>query len=215
MFNLTTFRARTRGKAPKEFTFQGVGKAVARILKDKDNNPQVKDSTGKLVEYSYKRENDKWTASAPMSVDEKGQLVIPEGYSFVTVDDVDVSGLVPETATMDELKSFLTPVVALYGGEAKGLRGMLLGALKNFNEEQKQNAAPVSETVKEDDLAEIVNLLRENKIYTTDEEISAWRRRISMAFEQFANEGESKLDFAFRSKEGKKVADKRTQLVGA
>lgn len=220
---LTTFRARTRGKAPKEFTFQGVGKPETRKVQDADGNPIVLDSDGKQVAYKLEKKDGKYVYSGDerISSDEKGNLTLSAGLRYVEVDDVDVSGLLPneaaENASDEEkqaarkaLLDFIQDVIRnLYKGSA---RNAAIGMLQYFNETQRNDAAPKTAPA-EDILAPIVAAIRAavgDKEFDEKAE-GTWRRSVTMGADAQA-EGDKatdkeKIAFALNTKPGRKVKD--------
>lgn len=209
-----TFRARTRGKSPKKFTFQGVGNPVARKVQDKDGNPIVEKADGTQVEYTYEKKDGKYTVASAdgITVDDKGNLVLPDGLSFVEVDDADVEAIAPkEDASAADKQSFVKDILTnLFNGD---YRTFGIVALKGFNDIQRDKAAEPLRAVqqKEDELSEIVALMREHKVLTSDEQETKWRRGVTMGYEAVYGDDKSvpKLDFAYTTALGKKVAQFR------
>lgn len=216
----TTFRARTRGKSPKKFTFEGVGTAKERKVTDAENNPIVEGKDGKQVSYKYEKKDGKYTVESAdgITVDDKGNLVLPEGFNFVLVDDADVEAIAPkEDAPQEEKAAFVKEILTnLFAGD---YRTFGIVALKGYNDIARDKAAEPfrSVTQKEDELAEIVTLLRENKVLATAEEETNWRRKVSMGYDAMTEKSEQsaagKLDFAYTTALGKKVADKRPKAA--
>lgn len=148
---LVTVRARTRGKSPVEFTYQGYGKPVERKVMGKDNTPLVM-KAGVAVEPTK---------------DKDGEIVLQEGESYIFVDDLNVEGSVTE-ADFDA-------VLAIFGGD---IVKVLEGALVAKNAANRKEASPVSETVTEDELTPIVAALTEAGILKS-EDVAVWRRNVT------------------------------------
>lgn len=164
---LVTVRARTRGKGPQEFTYQGVGKLTPRTVLDKDGNPIRKD--GKPLEYV-----DKTEEKDGKTVTEK---VLAEGQEFVTVDDIDAAGITSE----------LKDVLELFGqvkSEQTPLQRVIDGALNYYNLLARNEAAPVSEVAPKDpELTALVSELVKAGIMS-EEKASNWRRVVTQAATQ-------------------------------
>jgi hypothetical protein len=215
---LNTFRARTRGKAPKKFSFQGVGNPKARKVSDADGNPIVENAEGKQVTYKYEKnkETGKYSVESAdgITLDDKNNLVLPDGLSFVEVDDADVEAIAPkEDASQDEKAAFVREILSnLFAGD---YRTFGIVALKGYNDIARDKAAEPFRTVqtKEDDLAEIVDLLKTHKVLTSDADETNWRRKVSMGYDAMTEKAEQtsagKLDFAYSTALGKKVAAHR------
>lgn len=167
MLELVTVKARTRGKTPKEFTYQGVGKLTEREVMSADEEPaKNEDGTPKLD-------------AEGKPVMEKAPVRDAQGNP-VKVDDIDATGLVPGTP------EGLQEVIELFGKiPAKDekdtpLQRIIDGALNWYNVQARKAASPVVEVTNEDELTPIVNELVEAKILKADD-VAVWRRTITSA----------------------------------
>lgn len=170
---LVTARARTRGKSPQEFTYQGYGKLAERKVMGKENQPLVIDKDGKAVE---------------PELDADRAIVLSEGQHYIFVDDLDVSGVV----TAEDFDT----VLALFEGD---IVKMLEATLIAKNAENRKAASPVSETVTEDELTPIVASLTEAGILKA-EDVAVWRRTLTGGAKQLEM---SRLDYVKLTKEYK------------
>lgn len=158
-------RARTRGKSPQEFTFDGYGKVSARSVQDKDGIPVAVDAEGKPAKVTYNEEKKEYETDG----------------RFVEVDDLVVDG---ETVTDKSLPE----VLSIFGGNMVDL---LIGAVQFRNSQLRKEASPVSEP-EPDELAPFVEVLRKAGLITdsvkdgkTIDGAGVWRRTITMAANQF------------------------------
>lgn len=186
---LVTVRSITRGKGRKEFTYRGVGKITPRNLLDTASWPLVIGPDGEFITYTekitkegkesvefkqgnaYGFELAKETTkdSEGNVIQRKGDVILSEGFRFVTVDDVDVAGIVTSESLQD--------VLDLHTGDMKAL---LTNAVHGFNLMARDNAAPVSEAAdKEDELSPLVAVLVDNDIVER-KDVGNWRRAVSV-----------------------------------
>lgn len=173
MLELVTARARTRGKAPQEFTYQGYGKIETRKVMGKDNEPLVIGAYGKAVE--------------PVK-DKDGEIVLAEGQHYIEVDDLDVKGIIGEDG--------LPEVLALFGGNIVEL---LEAGIKQKNVDNRKAASPVTEVVTDDELTPYVNAMIEAKILD-DKTASVWRRTLTGTAKMFEW---TRIDTMLKTKEYK------------
>ena len=174
MLSLVTARARTKGKTPVEFSYQAVGRLVARNVKDKDSNPILVDSEGKNVKYELKKDKD-GKESLPFENDSEGNPIAPEGTRFVVVDDVETNGL---TDNFQEVLDLFGSLTDDERGKRSALQMVIDSALDGFNYQSRKNAAPVTEQVTEDELTPITLGLVEHKILS-EQDATTWRRNIT------------------------------------
>ena len=154
---LVTVRARTRGKNPQEFQYQGVGRLTERPVLTGEKEVIKKIVDGKEV------------------AEEVAKPVRREDGSEVKVDDIDASGLVEGTP------QGLQEVISLFGtikSETPALQRVIDGALNWFNVLQRKAASPVQEQVTEDELTPLVTELVAKGILSADD-VSVWRRTIT------------------------------------
>lgn len=200
MLNLVTARSRTRGKTPKEFTFQAVGRLKARNVEDKDGNPILVDEEGKQVKYSLVKKDEKSEIATelPFQKTESGDLIAPEGTRFLVVDDVETSGL---TDSMQEVLDLFGTLTEDERGKRTVNQFAIDALLDGFNYQARKNAAPVTEQVTEDELTPITLALVEKKILS-DTDATTWRRTITSSAKLMEM---NRLDFATKSPQYKKL----------
>ena len=202
MLNLVTARARTRGKSPVEFTFQAVGRLSPRFVTDKDGNPVLVDNEGKSVKYALKKVKDKDgketdKTELPFELDSEKNPIAPEGTRFVIVDDVETSGLTDSMQEVldlagsltDDERGYITVNETVKDAEGKEtitakkvartpLQCVIDWSLDGFNYLSRKNAAPVSETVTEDELTPITAALVHFNILD-EQAATTWRRTVT------------------------------------
>lgn len=172
MINRVDTRSRTRGKSPVEFTYQGVGIPKSRKVIDKDGLAIVMDKDGNQVKYAFNDKGELIPNDSGITVDDKGNITLPEGMRFVEVDDLDVSELA---------KGDFNGVVELYGSvqsDVPVMERIAFAALNYFNETARSAASPVKEIEVDDELAPIVTALTDAGLLTADT-ASVWRRSVS------------------------------------
>lgn len=185
---LVTVKARTRGKSPQEFSYQGVGRITEReVMSGKEEQAKNADGTPK--------------------VDEQGKpVMVPapvrrEDGSAVTVHDIDASGIVPGTP------EGLNEVIELFGKiPAKNeqdtpLQRIIDGALNWYNVQARKAASPVTEQVTEDELTPIVTELVSKGILSEDN-VAVWRRNVTSGAKLVEMD---RLDYVKMTKEYKKL----------
>lgn len=179
---LVTVKARTRGKTPVEFSYQGVGKLTERtVMSGKEEPAKNEDGTPKL--------------------DEKGQPVMVQAPARdaqgnpITVHDVDVNGIT--TDVQDVINLFASHPVE---GKTPAQR-LIDGALLGFNIEQRKAASPVVEVDKEDELTPLITELIAKSILSQDD-VAVWRRNITSGAKMVEV---SRLEYAEMTKEVKKL----------
>jgi hypothetical protein len=173
---LVIARARTRGKAPQEFTFKGVGRIQSRKVNDKDGNPIILDDKGNQVKYSFDKEG-KVTGNENITQNEKGELVLSGNLRFVEVDELESRGLTED----------LQDVLNLFGslseddrGKRSPLQMVIDSAIDGYNYNARKLAAPVTEQVTTDELTPITAALVEHKIMS-EVDATTWRRTVTQA----------------------------------
>ena len=187
---LVTVRARTRGKSPVEFQYQGVGKLTPRKVLDADNQAIVLGADGKAVLYTFDKEG-KVVSEDGITQDEKGELILAEGQRYVVLDDVDATGLTEN----------LQDVIDLYGaaGNANPMQAVIDGGLNWFNLSQRKSASPVVETISEDELTPVIAaMVKAGTI--AEENVSVWRRTVTSGAKSVEMD---RLTFAAMTKEYK------------
>ena len=135
-----------------------------------------------------------------------GEDLKREDGSIIYVDDVDVTGLVYDEAG-DVRESALDECLSLFGGN---LGKLLEYGFAGRNEEARRAAAPVTETVTEDELTPIVDILVAAGILSRSrvvegkteplDEVRNWRRAVSTGAKQIEM---SLFDYAMLTKEVK------------
>lgn len=134
---LVKVRARTRGKTPQEFVFQGVGKVTSRpVMSDKEEQDytEVKREDGtteKVLLFEDKERTIPKMVKAP---------VRRENGSIVEVDDLDVKGLTNDLGEVANLYKSIYP-----SATPEQLQGYVIeGSLEYFNALQRKAASPVA-----------------------------------------------------------------------
>lgn len=222
---LVTVRARTRGKGPKEFTYQGVGRLTERKVTNKDGLPirrpgpdgkspdleftetKVVDDAGKPVMEKVEILVDETTGlptDGPGILREITRQVIKRDVKdtgdFVVVDDINPAGMTDKIGEATELlKAFATDKVS-----ASQL--VIDGALFYYNELARDKASPAPDE-KEDVLKSLVaELVAANLLVSSDDRkkdtVGMWRRNVTIG----ANSVETDpLKYAEMTKEVKKL----------
>jgi len=210
MLNLVTVRARTRGKGPKEFTYDGIGRLTARQVTNKDGLPIRKD--GKELEFTETPvvdDNGK-PVMETITVVENGvesqkerQVIkrdVAPGQEFIEVDDINPSGI---TDNLGEV----TKLMATFATEKVSAAQLVIdGALNYYNELARDKASPAPEE-KEDVLGPLVKeLVAAGLLVSSDDRkkdtVGMWRRNVTIG----ANSVESEpLAYAEMTKEVKKL----------
>lgn len=201
---LVTVRARTRGKAPQSFTYSGVGKLTERKVIGKSGNPIVLNAKGEQVDYAFDKDGKLETVDASLTVDDKGNLVLPEGYSYDVVDDIDASGL---TSDVQEAIDFLGTLSSEQRGGKEPLQFMIDGSLNYANIMARKAASPVTEVQTEDELTPIIAEMVQHGILNEDS-IPVWRRNVTSGAKLVEME---RSDYVKMTKEYKKL--QKAQVV--
>lgn len=197
MLNLVTARARTRGKSPVEFTYQAVGRLVARKVMDKNGNPILVDSDNNVVKYELKKDND-GNESLPFELDSNKEPIAPEGTRFVEVDDVLTKGVTEDFQEVLDLAGKLSE------SERDGrtpLQFVIDATLDGINYANRKSAAPITEQVTEDELTPITKALVEHKILS-EQDATIWRRTMTGTAKLMDL---NRIDFAKTSPQYKKL----------
>lgn len=177
-----SIKARTRGKAAKDFVYIGIGKLTLRNVNDADGNPQVIDSAGEPVKYIQMGPKlpgkDRTRVLVPglgVSLDDKKEYVLSEGYSYVTVHDVDVTGILP--ASPESFQEAMA-LAAEHATDKLSKEQIILDwAANGYNEYQRAKASPTVEAPP-DELGQLVAEMITAGILTEDTS-RAWRTSIS------------------------------------
>lgn len=185
MTNLVSIKARTRGKGPKDFTYMGLGKSTARRVKDSNGNDLVVDAKGEPVTYILMgtkvigKDRTKTLIPDVGVTEDKDGYVLGEGLAYVTVDDVDVSGVFPESGGKASLEALMARLAEYSEKAGKTPFQMLLDCgASGYNDYAREAVAPKAEE-KPDELGEIVAQLVAAKLIS-DKQVGDWRRRVSM-----------------------------------
>lgn len=201
--NTVTVRARTRGRAGKEFTHVGVGKIEERNVAGKEG-PIVVDKDGKELEYSYAKDG-KVVSSDGITQNDKGELVLPTGARYLVVDDVDASGTVnveQNPAALQEVVDFINAnrsIIAL-DEKTSALQFVIDGVLNWFNVQARKVASPTVTVDATDELTPLVSDMIAAGIMKAEDE-KAWRTGI--AYMRKMEDDLSKTDAANRTKQVK------------
>lgn len=191
--SLVTVRARTRGKTPAEFQFQGIGRLSPRRVSDKDGNDILVDKDGKTVKYVTgvdKDDNPTYDTTKVTVVE--GKLQAAEGYRFVEVDDVNPHGLTNSIQEVLDLFGTIPAktitVKAEDGTESEQpdpadspMQRVIDYALDGFNYLSRKDASPVAEPVaSEDEFTPLYDVLV-SKGYVKADDIQTWRRNVTQS----------------------------------
>jgi len=180
-------KARTRGKGPKEFTYQGVGKVTERIVNDADGNGIVVDSKGDVVKYiamGAKIEGKDRTKTLieglGVTKDKDENYILGEGLAWITVHDVDVHGVLDASKGTEALKEAVALLAEFPAKDETDTpnQRLLDAALSYYNDMARDAVAPKAEE-KPDELGPlVVELLAAGLL--TEKSATLWRRSVSM-----------------------------------
>jgi len=218
--SLVTVRARTRGKGPKEFTYQGVGRLTPRQVTNKDGLPIRKD--GKELEFTetpvVDDKGNKVMETVQILVDETTGLPtdgpgilrditrqvikreVKTGQEFVEVDDINPAGITDKVSEVTELlKAFATEKVS-------AAQIVIDGALNYYNELAREKASPAPPET-EDVLKSLVQeLVAANLLVSSDDRkkdtVGMWRRNVTIGANSV---DKTTLEYAEMTKEVKKL----------
>lgn len=194
MLNLVTVKARTRGKTPKEFTYEGVGKLELRtVMSGKDE--VKKDEKGAPV---LDEDGKPKMVQAPLR---------NEDGSEVQVHDIDASGV---TSDLQDVINLFAKVPAKDEKDTP-LQRVIDGALNWYNVLARKAASPVVEVVTEDELSPIVAELITAGLLTEDN-ASVWRRNVTSGAKLIDTD---RLDYVKMTKEYKKLVASRASTSAA
>lgn len=212
---LVTVRARTRGKGPKEFQYQGVGRLTPRQVTNKDGFPIRKaGEDGKTPETEF---------TETPEVDDKGKpvmetiTVVTDGVEkqverqaivrtvkdtgdFIEVDDINPAGITDKLAEVTDLmKAFASEKVS-------AAQLVIDGALNYYNELARDKASPAPEE-KEDLLGPLVKeLVTAGLLISSDDRkkdtVGMWRRNVTIGASSVETDA---LSYAEMTKEVKKL----------
>jgi hypothetical protein len=199
---LKTVRARTRGRDPQKFTYQGIGKLSERKVIGKSGNPIVLDANGNQIDYAFDKDGKLETADTNLKADEKGNLVLPEGYTYDVVDDIDASGL---TDDVQEAIDFIGTLSDEQRGGKSALQFMIDGALNYANIMARKAASPVTEVSTEDELTPIIAELVKAG-FLDEDSVPTWRRTVTAASKQMEI---PRAEYVTMTKEYKKLQKSR------
>jgi hypothetical protein len=210
MLSLVTARARTKGKTPKEFTFQAVGRLSPRKVNDKDNNPILVDAEGNQVKYTLVKKDGKDVL--PFDVNSDKEPIAPEGTRFIEVDDILTTDVTEKFEDVLELFGSLSEDERGYKNvtDAEGkvtkvavtpLQMVINSALDGYNYNSRKNAAPVTEQVTEDELTPITLALVAKGILN-EQDATTWRRNITGGAKLME---QNRLEFAQSSPQYKRL----------
>ena len=210
MLNLVTVRARTRGKGPKEFTYQGIGRLTERQVTNKDGFPIRTD--GKELEFTETPavdENGKpimetvKVITDGVETEVKRQVInraVKEGQEFIVVDDINPAGI---TDNLSEV----TKLMATFATDKVSAAQLVIdGALNYYNEIARDKASPAPEE-KEDVLGPLVKeLVSAGLLISSDDRkkdtVGMWRRNVTIGANSVEEEP---LVYAEMTKEVKKL----------
>lgn len=142
MLELVNVKARTRGKSPQLFEYNGVGRLTEREVLSGEKEQKVGED-GKPV---FEEDGKTPVLVAGTIKDENGKPLV--------VHDIDATGIVDASA-----EGALDEVIALFSSvssEKAPLQRIVDGALNWFNVLQRKAASPVVEVDKDDELSPII-----------------------------------------------------------
>lgn len=163
---------------------------------DKDNQPIVLNAKGEQVLYSFDKENKLIAEDATLTADKDANLILPEGYSYIEVQDLDASGV---TDNLQEVIDLFGTIPAKDEKDTP-LQRVIDGALNWFNVQARKAASPVAEVEKDDELTPLVTDMVKNGVLAQDN-VAVWRRAVSTGAKSIEV---TRLEFAEMTKEVKK-----------